>query len=411
MEQKMQKHIILGTSLTLLAALMTGCEINDDVNPNPNFAAPNLATTQVTITPSLGKILNAKVVLKNAKTGAMLGEGTTGNTGVAAFTATKTTDPVVIEVQGVDGAQGAMYFDEAKNANVAFPASQKIRAIAPTLSNDANIGVSILTELASQTAEKALGGSLANATATVVNEANAKVKMLLAKELGEASLLTPPTIIAKDSVIKDLITASNAANDYAIKLAALAKLGTGDTPVLDLLQKLSDDISDGALDGKKGESTIAYNHDTSSFNAALDSYLANYIEQAKINSIYTAELLAGFKVVNGNIVITINNGGTGGGTNGGNTGSGTSSGNFNLTAQTSVSGFDGLPIPSITIQNVPKPDTQSAFCDDSAVKDALPDGAITITGCSFSGNSGTISVQLNQGILLNYTVTYTYTPA
>jgi hypothetical protein len=34
--------------------------------------------------------------------------------------------------------------------------------------------------------------------------------------------------------------------------------------------------------------------------------------------------------------------------------SGTSSGNFNLTVQTSVSGFDGLPIPSITIQNVPK---------------------------------------------------------
>jgi hypothetical protein len=97
MEQKMQKHIILGTSLTLLAALMTGCEINDDVNPNPNFVPQ---TTQVTITPSLGKILNAKVVLKNAKTGAMLGEGNTGNTGMAKFTATKTTDPVVVEVMG-----------------------------------------------------------------------------------------------------------------------------------------------------------------------------------------------------------------------------------------------------------------------------------------------------------------------
>jgi hypothetical protein len=66
---------------------------------------------------------------------------------------------------------------------------------------------------------------------------------------------------------------------------------------------------------------------------------------------------------------------------------GTSSGNFNLTVQTSVSGFDGLPIPSITIQNVPKPDTQSAFCDDSAVKDALPDGAIILQDSAhFSGN-------------------------
>jgi hypothetical protein len=64
------------------------------------------------------------------------------------------------------------------------------------------LGVSVLTELAAQTAEKALGGSLANATATVVNEANTKVKMLLAKELGEASLLTLPLLLPKRVLLK-----------------------------------------------------------------------------------------------------------------------------------------------------------------------------------------------------------------
>lgn len=305
----MQKHIILGTSLTLLAALITGCEINEDVNPNLNYVPQ---TTQVTITPSLGKILNAKVVLKNAKTGDQIGEeGNTGTSGTATFNVPKTADPVIIEVQGVDGAQGATYYDEASDSNVALPSTQKIRAIAPNLANNANIGVTVLTELAVQAAEKTLGGSLSTLTAQVANDANNQIKALLAKELGANSLLTPPTIVGKDTIVKDVITAQNAANDYALKLAALANLGAGNTPVLDILQKLSDDISDGSLDGKKGAMDISYNHDTSSFNAALDSYLANYVSQKQLSSIYTTQVLNAFKIINGSI--TIGSGGTGSG--------------------------------------------------------------------------------------------------
>lgn len=365
-----KNHLSNGSIALLAAALLSGCNDNDDNLATKN-ATPAAATTQVTITPSLGKILNAKVVLKNAKNGAMLGEGTTGNTGVATFTATKTADPVVVEVMGVDGAQGAMYFDEAKNANVPFPSSKKIRAIAPTLENDANIGVSVLTELAAQTAEKALDGSLANATSTIVNDANNKVKMLLAKELGEASLLTPPTIIATDSVVKDLITASNAANDYAIKLAALAKLGTGDTPVLDLLQKLSDDISDGSLDGKKGETGISYNHDTSSFNAALDSYLTNYVDQAQLGSIYTSQVLTAFNITNGSIIITV--GGTGGGTGSGQ--------NCALNANYNISGISASY--SICYTNFP----QNAVCGA---------GNSAFSSTSIPGYTGSISWTYSQ---------------
>ena len=394
----MNKSHLLGGGLTLLASLLlAACNNNDD----DNAATPTVVqTTQVTVTPSLGKILNAKVTLKNAKTGATLGTGNTDNTGIATFTATKTSDPVVVEVQG---SSTATYYDEKSANNLPLTAAKTIRALAPTLTDNANIGVTVLTELATQAAEKNAKG-LANVSAQIVNEANTQIKNLLAKELGTASLLTPPTIIGKDTIIANTIKARTAANDYAIKLAALANLGTGDMPVLDMLQKFSDDLSDNKLDGMKGTTDIDYSTGkTNDITDAIDEYLANWVEFAKINSVYTEQILNGFEVIEGNIVITLNNTGSSGGSS--------ASGNYNLTVKTDVSGLGSLPIPTVTIQNVPKPDTQSAFCNDSGVKDALPDGAITITGCSFSGNTGTISLQLNQGILLNYTVTYTYTPA
>lgn len=303
----MKKTYLLGGGIAVLtAAILVGCNGNDD-DGTPAAAS----TTQVTITPSLGKILNAKVIARNAATGKELGSGMTDpTTGIAKFTAEKTTSPVVIEVQG---SSTAMYFDEASNANVPLPTTQKIRAIAPSLGDTPNFGVTVLTDLAYQAAVKAAGTETKINTADIVNQANNQVKALLAKELGDSSLLTPPTIIGKDTIVKDVITAKNAANDYALKLAALAKLGSGDTRALDILTKLGDDISDGTLDGKKGTAGVSYNHDTSSFNAALDSYLANYVNQAQLASIYTAQVLTSFNVVNGGIVITVSGTGAGAG--------------------------------------------------------------------------------------------------
>lgn len=311
----MNKSHLLGGGLTLLASLMlAACNSNDD----DNAAIPAVVqTTQVTVTPSLGKILNAKVVLKNAKTGATLGNGNTGSTGIATFTATKTSDPVVVEVQGVDGAQGATYFDEAKNANIPLPATQKIRAIVPTLADNANVGVTALTEVATQAAIKA-AGDLSKITTQIATTANDQVKTLLAKELGSASLLTPPTIIGKETIVKNVITARNAANDYALKLAGLAQMGAGNTPVLDVLQKLSDDLSDNKLDGMKGTTDIDYSTgETADITDALQAYIAAYANAAQINTIYTSAILNSFAVTEGTITITITNGGGGGGTTNG----------------------------------------------------------------------------------------------
>ncbi len=309
----MKKTYLLGGGIAVLtAAILVGCNGNDDDGAT---ATPAAVTTQLTITPSLGKILNAKVIARNATTGKELGSGITDpTTGIAKFTAEKTTSPVVIEVQGTSS---AMYYDEAANANVPLPATQKIRAIAPSLGDNPNFGVTILTDLAYQAALKVAGTETKISTADIVTQANDQIKAKLAKELGTNSLLTPPTIIGKDTIVKNVITARNAANDYALKLAALANLGSGENGAraLDVLAKLGEDISDGSLDGKKGTAGVAYSHDTSSFNAALDAYLANYVNQMQLNTVYTAQVLNTFNIVNGGIVITV--AGTGGGTGSG----------------------------------------------------------------------------------------------
>ena len=127
----MKKTYLLGGGIAVLtAAILVGCNGNDD-DGTPAAAS----TTQVTITPSLGKILGAKVIARNATTGAEIGNGNTGNTGVATFNVTQTSAPVIFEVQG---SATAKYVDESKlsatnNGETNFDATQKIRVAVPAL--------------------------------------------------------------------------------------------------------------------------------------------------------------------------------------------------------------------------------------------------------------------------------------
>lgn len=292
----MQKTYLFGGSISLLAAaILVGCNSNDDDNAALKQVP---STAQVTITPSLGKILNAKVVLRNAKTGVQLGSGTTGNTGVATFTATKTTDPVIAEVQGQANSK---YFDESKNAELDFGTEQKIRVVLPTFTN--NIGVSTLTEIAYQAAVKKAGSSSA-LTANIVNGANEAIRKALAPEL--TSITATPHLVGSTS---DLATiANNEAGKYALRLAALAKLVSAENtaPALAVLAQLNADFADGTFDGMADGTAI-----TAYTQANLQSKI-----QANLNSTITAANLSGFNVNAftlgfGSIVITV--GGTGGG--------------------------------------------------------------------------------------------------
>lgn len=63
----LQRHP-LSLAIVLSSLALVACNSNDD----DNVSLPNKAvtTTTITVTPSLGKILNAKVSLRNAKTNA-----------------------------------------------------------------------------------------------------------------------------------------------------------------------------------------------------------------------------------------------------------------------------------------------------------------------------------------------------
>jgi len=74
----------------------------------------------------------------------------------------------------------------------------------------------------------------------------------------------------------------------------------------------------------------------------------------------------------------------------------------------------GVTIPSVTIQNIPKPGNQSEFCgelqSDATFKSLQTQGAtLTVNSCTFANNVGTVNASLNvSGFNIAYNLTYTY---
>jgi hypothetical protein len=101
--------------------------------------------------------------------------------------------------------------------------------------------------------------------------------------------------------------------------------------------------------------------------------------------------------------------------------SSSSSGTYKLTVTVAVGGIGaGVAIPAIVINNVPKPDSQSAFCANDEVQKALdsvknssPGASLVINSCSFSGSQGSISLTLSLtspiALTVPYTANYVYT--
>ena len=110
--------------------------------------------------------------------------------------------------------------------------------------------------------------------------------------------------------------------------------------------------------------------------------------------------------------------GSGGGGGGGGSGGG-ATGNYRL--QVSITTSLGTPVPAVTIENIPKPNTQAEFCANEQVIDQIEavnagniGATLAITGCSFSGNSGSINAVVNITnpivMSISYTALYNYTP-
>lgn len=229
---------------TLTAALaLAGCiGDNDDVLSAPAPAATNT----ITVTPSLGRISHARVVLRNARTNQELQRQTLGTGGSIQFKIPESVDAIVVEVLGEAGGD---YFDEAKGRKD-LPADFIMRA-AGQVSGDLNLGVTVLTEAAVQYAEK-----LPDALTKPANIEAALLK--IGEAVGIANINQPPTPVNSEADFASL--QDNPADRYALKLAGLVKAASektaSPTPALELVKTLAKDLSDGQLDGKAGNDPV-----------------------------------------------------------------------------------------------------------------------------------------------------------
>ncbi|PTQ87534.1 PA14 domain-containing protein [Agitococcus lubricus] len=236
-------------SWTVLSStlILCACNNNHDAGLSSKNTSASIATQQITVTPSLGKITNANVILRNARSGAEIGKGNTGSSGFVVFNIPKTVDTIVVEVSGNSSAQ---YFDEAKGVQN-FPSNVTLRAASSVVTNT-HLGVSILTEAAVQRAESLPDGL---SQVSNINQANTEV----GQALGMSNITQAPTLIGSDTDYQQL--QDDAASRYALQLAALVKAASdkvsGNTPALALLDKLAKDLSDGLLDGKTGSSPLS----------------------------------------------------------------------------------------------------------------------------------------------------------
>ena len=212
------------------------------INSNSSSSTNTSNFNSITISPSLGKIFNAKVTLRNAKTNAILGTRNTSSLGKVNFQVPKEVQDVVVEVEGGATAQ---YFDEAKGKQD-LPSGVKIRAAAP-VADKADIGVSVFTEAAVKHAEKLTDGLKKSANIITANKK-------IGEAVGISNIIQAPVLIGSDNDYNTL--KDDAASAYALQLAGLVKAAaskvptTVTTPALSLLNTLSDDLSDGIVDGK-----------------------------------------------------------------------------------------------------------------------------------------------------------------
>lgn len=231
--------------------------------------------TNLTITPSLGLVRNATVVVKDAA-GTTVGNGSIDSTGTVSIAATGT-GPFVIEVQGDADAE---YFDENTGIFEPFRAPQMIRAIVP--SGTTSVGVTGLTDIA-HALWAANGVPLSDAN---INLANSAVLQWFAPgaPAGMSSILTPPTVL--DAALAAGALTSSAGDLYAAILAGLADTGSGaTTPALTVIEQLRRDAADGSIDGNEGSTAITglvYNAGTfaGDFQSAVGALISSFGDTA-----------------------------------------------------------------------------------------------------------------------------------
>ena len=275
---------------TLLACLVAGSTFSltacHDSNNSGGSTTSQPTTREVTVTPSLGKILKGRVVLKNALTRKPIVDiKSIGSNGTVTFSVdiNQLKQPIIAEV--LPTADGKFeYADEAISSQAvsmdiaAADINKAILRAAASVSSTANsnIGVTALTEAALQQAEKAEGGL----TAASIDLANSAVKSQLKLNF---DITQPPVVLGLNDFGKLLDQNSNAAQRaYATYLATLAKeakrLNSSSTqPAYDILKAFAADFSDGTFDAKQGSTALSFY--SSNFIKIWANWVSSYYNQ------------------------------------------------------------------------------------------------------------------------------------
>ncbi|MBL0230460.1 MAG: hypothetical protein IPP76_06555 [Moraxellaceae bacterium] len=96
---------------------------------------------------------------------------------------------------------GAKYFDESKKNSASFDVGQAIKAVVPTLTSNANIGVSTLTDIAYKAALKKAGDNEKSITAAIATASNDAIRTALAPELSSITI-APALVGSADDLTK-----------------------------------------------------------------------------------------------------------------------------------------------------------------------------------------------------------------
>lgn len=233
-------------------------------------------TGTLTVTPSLGKISNADVILKQINGNKVIGTLNTGSSGKVTFS-NIASDIGNVEVE-VKSTTTSMYFDEATEKNVPFIGS--LHAAIPFTSN-ATVAVTPLTEAAYQYAKK----QNAQLSSQLINNANQDISKLF----GVEDITKPVTLVSNSNDLKQL--KSNQADSYALLLAAIAEsaqtiLGTEEnSPALKASLALAADATDGKIDGKTATGVSApslFPYATTNYAQSINTHIGRLITELQL---------------------------------------------------------------------------------------------------------------------------------
>lgn len=230
----MKKLAILG-----LSALLAAC--------GGGGGSSGPASSTVSVAPSLGKFSAGAVVTIKSPAGSTLGTGTTGSNGTASVNIGTYSGPLVIEVKG---ASGVTYYDEGSKTTLPFGSTDTLSAIAPAV--QATIGVTPFTHAAVAAIKAANSGSIPSTiSTTTIAVANSKIQAAF----GITDVLQAPTLV--DGSTGTTLDLANVGDQYALKLAALAKLAATGQTALTVANTLAQDLTDDKLDGNQGTTPLA----------------------------------------------------------------------------------------------------------------------------------------------------------